>query len=258
MYSSEGEHHRRRSRIMYNYNSIIESSTKLIMRRFRNLFINFNNIQYNNIYYVVTDASSSNEAVHLQQRLKSLSTELVTLRNRLHVGQTAPPGSVLGGAAQNCGAGTNNTSNTTSSNNNNNHSQINHNNTTNNLNTNNNSVSTNNINGTTSGIYAQHQTQSVASQGAIPLHPSVTSSTIAKITSPIIPIGGENHNKVRDIKRQTKHKIILLFSQLRSRRISHHMEITSYPLCRLEIPLYHIHCLTTCPAKPQVNLEIAH
>ncbi|XP_055919443.1 unconventional myosin-Ia isoform X2 [Eupeodes corollae] len=34
------------------------------------------------------DASSSNEAVHLQQRLKCLSTELVTLRNRLHVGQT--------------------------------------------------------------------------------------------------------------------------------------------------------------------------
>lgn len=31
------------------------------------------------------DASSSNEAVHLQQRLRSLSTELVTLRNRLHV-----------------------------------------------------------------------------------------------------------------------------------------------------------------------------
>lgn len=37
--------------------------------------------------------ASSNEAVHLQQRLKSLSTELVTLRNRLHVGQ------VGGGAA---------------------------------------------------------------------------------------------------------------------------------------------------------------
>ncbi|XP_030380655.1 unconventional myosin-IXAa [Scaptodrosophila lebanonensis] len=36
------------------------------------------------------DASSSNEAVHLQQRLKSLSTELVTLRNRLHVGARAP------------------------------------------------------------------------------------------------------------------------------------------------------------------------
>ncbi|KAK6632528.1 hypothetical protein RUM43_013296 [Polyplax serrata] len=38
----------------------------------------------------MTDASSSNEAVHLQQRLKSLSTELVTLRNRLHV--ASPPG----------------------------------------------------------------------------------------------------------------------------------------------------------------------
>ncbi|XP_014228252.2 unconventional myosin-IXb [Trichogramma pretiosum] len=37
------------------------------------------------------DASSSNEAVHLQQRLRSLSTELVTLRNRLHVSQ--PPAS---------------------------------------------------------------------------------------------------------------------------------------------------------------------
>ncbi|XP_062546068.1 myosin-I heavy chain isoform X2 [Armigeres subalbatus] len=38
------------------------------------------------------DASSSNEAVHLQQRLKSLSSELVTLRNRLHTGagQTTP------------------------------------------------------------------------------------------------------------------------------------------------------------------------
>ncbi|CRK99962.1 CLUMA_CG013257, isoform B [Clunio marinus] len=39
------------------------------------------------------DASSSNEAVHLQQRLKSLSTELVTLRNRLHVtGSSASTG----------------------------------------------------------------------------------------------------------------------------------------------------------------------
>jgi hypothetical protein len=37
----------------------------------------------------ISDASSSNEAVHLQQRLKSLSTELVTLRNRLHVGSNA-------------------------------------------------------------------------------------------------------------------------------------------------------------------------
>ncbi|XP_061391868.1 myosin-G heavy chain [Musca vetustissima] len=41
------------------------------------------------------DASSSNEAVHLQQRLKSLSTELVTLRNRLHVGQG--PGTIANG-----------------------------------------------------------------------------------------------------------------------------------------------------------------
>ncbi|KAJ2944094.1 hypothetical protein O0L34_g18061 [Tuta absoluta] len=37
------------------------------------------------------DASSSNEAVHLQRRLLSLSSELVTLRNHLHVG-AAPPG----------------------------------------------------------------------------------------------------------------------------------------------------------------------
>ncbi|KAM8716463.1 hypothetical protein ACLKA7_003354 [Drosophila subpalustris] len=39
------------------------------------------------------DASSSNEAVHLQQRLKSLSTELLVMRNRLHVeGQGQVPG----------------------------------------------------------------------------------------------------------------------------------------------------------------------
>ncbi|SPP85904.1 unconventional myosin-IXb isoform X2 [Drosophila guanche] len=42
------------------------------------------------------DASSSNEAVHLQQRLKSLSTELVTLRNRLHVGQGQGQGHAQG------------------------------------------------------------------------------------------------------------------------------------------------------------------
>ncbi|XP_034670028.1 unconventional myosin-IXb isoform X2 [Drosophila subobscura] len=42
------------------------------------------------------DASSSNEAVHLQQRLKSLSTELVTLRNRLHVGQGQGQGQAQG------------------------------------------------------------------------------------------------------------------------------------------------------------------
>ncbi|XP_058058958.1 unconventional myosin-Ia [Anopheles bellator] len=38
------------------------------------------------------DASSSNEAVHLQQRLKSLSSELVTLRNRLHTNGGQPTG----------------------------------------------------------------------------------------------------------------------------------------------------------------------
>lgn len=45
----------------------------------------------------VSDASSSNEAVHLQQRLRSLSTELVTLRNRLHV--AGPPGAPGKGSA---------------------------------------------------------------------------------------------------------------------------------------------------------------
>ncbi|OXU30043.1 hypothetical protein TSAR_011880 [Trichomalopsis sarcophagae] len=54
------------------------------------------------------DASSSNEAVHLQQRLRSLSTELVTLRNRLHVGQPA-------GAAGGAGSNNNNNNNNSSS-----------------------------------------------------------------------------------------------------------------------------------------------
>ncbi|XP_049548235.1 putative uncharacterized protein DDB_G0286901 [Anopheles darlingi] len=48
------------------------------------------------------DASSSNEAVHLQQRLKSLSSELVTLRNRLHTGGQPTAGG--GGGAPNGGA----------------------------------------------------------------------------------------------------------------------------------------------------------
>ncbi|KAF5298984.1 hypothetical protein FQA39_LY11616 [Lamprigera yunnana] len=43
----------------------------------------------------INDASSSNEAVHLQQRLRSLSSELVTLRNRLHV--QGPPTTNLKG-----------------------------------------------------------------------------------------------------------------------------------------------------------------
>ncbi|XP_018311210.1 LOW QUALITY PROTEIN: unconventional myosin-IXa [Mycetomoellerius zeteki] len=45
------------------------------------------------------DASSSNEAVHLQQRLRSLSTELVTLRNRLHVSQPANASGPTGGTS---------------------------------------------------------------------------------------------------------------------------------------------------------------
>ncbi|KAE8737330.1 hypothetical protein FOCC_FOCC017208, partial [Frankliniella occidentalis] len=57
------------------------------------------------------DASSSNEAVHLQQRLRSLSTELVTLRNRLHVqggaaggqGPQGPPGGQGQGHGQGLG-----------------------------------------------------------------------------------------------------------------------------------------------------------
>ncbi|XP_022128945.2 unconventional myosin-IXAa isoform X1 [Pieris rapae] len=45
----------------------------------------------------IRDASSSNEAVHLQRRLLSLSSELVTLRNHLHVGG---PGQSGGAQAQ--------------------------------------------------------------------------------------------------------------------------------------------------------------
>ncbi|XP_061512472.1 unconventional myosin-Ia isoform X2 [Anopheles gambiae] len=51
------------------------------------------------------DASSSNEAVHLQQRLKSLSSELVTLRNRLHTGGQ-PPGAGPNGGGVPVGGGT--------------------------------------------------------------------------------------------------------------------------------------------------------
>lgn len=48
---------------------------------------------------ILEDASSSNEAVHLQQRLRSLSTELVTLRNRLHVSQPASASGPAGGTS---------------------------------------------------------------------------------------------------------------------------------------------------------------
>ncbi|TGZ49775.1 Myosin-VIIa [Temnothorax longispinosus] len=49
------------------------------------------------LMHMLTNASSSNEAVHLQQRLRSLSTELVTLRNRLHVSQPANASGPTGG-----------------------------------------------------------------------------------------------------------------------------------------------------------------
>jgi len=42
------------------------------------------------------DASSSNEAVHLQQRLRNLSSELVSLRTKLHVTQTSSNPSING------------------------------------------------------------------------------------------------------------------------------------------------------------------
>lgn len=75
---------------------------------------------------LLSDASS-NEAVHLQQRLKSLSTELVTLRNRLHVGQVGGNGSAGGvvgngpaAAVLGAPAPTATTTNNNNSNNNNN------------------------------------------------------------------------------------------------------------------------------------------
>jgi len=55
-------------------------------------FVGIHEGHFLKIFPFLTDASSSNEAVHLQQRLKSLSTELVTLRNRLHVGQAPGQG----------------------------------------------------------------------------------------------------------------------------------------------------------------------
>ncbi|CAH0729426.1 unnamed protein product, partial [Brenthis ino] len=52
------------------------------------------------------DASSSNEAVHLQRRLLSLSSELVTLRNHLHVGGAAAAGSAAGAGGAGGAGGT--------------------------------------------------------------------------------------------------------------------------------------------------------
>lgn len=57
-------------------------------------------IDYFLMTHCLADASSSNESFVLQQRLKSLSTELVTLRNRLHVtGSTSNGGGIIGGCA---------------------------------------------------------------------------------------------------------------------------------------------------------------
>lgn len=54
--------------------------------------------------FLTLDASSSNESFVLQQRLKSLSTELVTLRNRLHVtgsttGANLPNNGIIAGGS---------------------------------------------------------------------------------------------------------------------------------------------------------------
>lgn len=50
------------------------------------MFFSYKKVYFNCFVFTGgADASSSNEAVHLQQRLRSLSSELVTLRNRLHV-----------------------------------------------------------------------------------------------------------------------------------------------------------------------------
>ncbi|KAK0180000.1 hypothetical protein PV327_005688 [Microctonus hyperodae] len=53
---------------------------------------------------ITANASSSNEAVHLQQRLRSLSTELVTLRNRLHVSQPGNNSGTGGNGSNNASA----------------------------------------------------------------------------------------------------------------------------------------------------------
>ncbi|XP_050421871.1 unconventional myosin-IXAa isoform X2 [Adelges cooleyi] len=68
------------------------------------------------------DASCSNEAVHLQQRLRSLSTELVTLRNSLNQGQGAAHGGQ--GCPQPTTVKQSSGSNFTSNNNNNNNNTI--------------------------------------------------------------------------------------------------------------------------------------
>ncbi|CAG7834204.1 unnamed protein product [Allacma fusca] len=65
------------------------------------------------------DATSSNEAAHLQQRLKNLSSELVTLRNRLHVNNNGQQG-MNGSGSQPAITSSNNANNNSTVNNSNN------------------------------------------------------------------------------------------------------------------------------------------
>ncbi|XP_070501515.1 unconventional myosin-Vb isoform X3 [Chironomus tepperi] len=150
---------------------------------------------------MLQDASSSNEAVHLQQRLKSLSTELVTLRNRLHVtGSTTTNGNannpiinctnfphpnlnlLTGKNMQGTTATTTttttatlqhninisnmNNSNAICTNNNNNNNS-----STNNNNNNNNTTTTNNNNNTTNN----NSTTNNSMKGSIPLNNNIHS-----------------------------------------------------------------------------------
>lgn len=77
----------------------------------------------------LADASCSNEAVHLQQRLRSLSTELVTLRNSLNQGQGAAAAHGGQGCPQPAPIKQSSGSNFTGSNNNNSSNNNNNNNT---------------------------------------------------------------------------------------------------------------------------------
>lgn len=65
------------------------------------------------LFFCLTDASSTPEAVHLQQRLKSLSSELVTLRKSL---DQQPPANVLS-MSNNQNTNNNNNNHTLNSNN---------------------------------------------------------------------------------------------------------------------------------------------
>ncbi|KAI8426648.1 hypothetical protein MSG28_005418, partial [Choristoneura fumiferana] len=61
--------------------------------------LSLQHVTHSRVHTTRHNASSSNEAVHLQRRLLSLSSELVTLRNHLHVGAAAGAGAGAGAAA---------------------------------------------------------------------------------------------------------------------------------------------------------------